>query len=645
MKLLISGIFAMLAFFGTLNAQYKLSSPNGKIELNVGITNGIQYSVSINKEVFIKNANIDLVFNGQPFSNGLKLSNKAQTTVNEIVKPIVSYKESSIVNNYNQLQLNFKNNLSVEFRVFNDGVAYRFITRVKGDVEVNEKANVEFADNFKLWASPLKGYTCSFEIPYEQVKISDFSEGLNTYLPLLIEHSKEYKMLITEADITDYPHMFFSKGSGNSLTASFPPFPLETKYLNDRSSEITKGAAYIAKTNGTRSFPWRLMIITEKDAQLVQSNLVYLLSGDNKLVNTTWITPGRVSWEWWNASNLYDVDFKAGLNTESYKYYIDFASENKLEYILLDEGWSISTSDLTRPNPLLDLHEIIRYGNQKNVRVLLWATWIAVNNQMFMLDSLQKWGVAGIKIDFMDRADQWMVNFYETVAREASQRNLIVDFHGAFKPNGLHRVYPNVVAYESVHGMEVNKWAKTVTPSHNLSLPFIRMVCGPMDFTPGAMRNYASKEFTPNFTRPGSQGTRCHQLALSVIFETGIQMLCDSPSNYKKEKESTDFLASVPVTWDELKVLEASIGEYLVLARRKGNTWFIGALNNNDKDREFTIDLSFIGSGSKNAVIMQDGINASQFAEDYSRIQHAVNSDSKITVKMVAGGGFAARIE
>lgn len=645
MKLLISGIFAMLAFFGTLNAQYKLSSPNGKIELNVGITNGIQYSVSINKEVFIKNANIDLVFNGQPFSNGLKLSNKAQTTVNEIVKPIVSYKESSIVNNYNQLQLNFKNNLSVEFRVFNDGVAYRFITRVKGDVEVNEKANVEFADNFKLWASPLKGYTCSFEIPYEQVKISDFSEGLNTYLPLLIEHSKEYKMLITEADITDYPHMFFSKGSGNSLTASFPPFPLETKYLNDRSSEITKGAAYIAKTNGTRSFPWRLMIITEKDAQLVQSNLVYLLSGDNKLVNTTWITPGRVSWEWWNASNLYDVDFKAGLNTESYKYYIDFASENKLEYILLDEGWSISTSDLTRPNPLLDLHEIIRYGNQKNVRVLLWATWIAVNNQMFMLDSLQKWGVAGIKIDFMDRADQWMVNFYETVAREASQRNLIVDFHGAFKPNGLHRVYPNVVAYESVHGMEVNKWAKTVTPSHNLSLPFIRMVCGPMDFTPGAMRNYASKEFTPNFTRPGSQGTRCHQLALSVIFETGIQMLCDSPSNYKKEKESTDFLASVPVTWDELKVLEASIGEYLLLARRKGNTWFIGALNNNDKDREFTIDLSFIGSGSKNAVIMQDGINASQFAEDYSRIQHAVNSDSKITVKMVAGGGFAARIE
>jgi alpha-glucosidase len=313
--------------------------------------------------------------------------------------------------------------------------------------------------------------------------------------------------------------------------------------------------------------------------------------------------------------------------------------------VLLDEGWSISTADLTRPNPLLDLHEIIRYGKEKNVRVLLWATWIAVNNQMFMLDSLQKWGVAGIKIDFMDRADQWMVNFYETVAREASQRNLLVDFHGAFKPNGLHRVYPNVVSYESVHGMEVNKWAKTVTPSHNLSLPFIRMVCGPMDFTPGAMRNYASKELTPNFNRPGSQGTRCHQLALSVIFETGIQMLCDSPSNYEKEKESTDFLASVPVTWDELKVLEASIGEYLVLARRKGSTWYIGALNNNEKDREFTIDLSFIGSGSKNAVIMQDGLNATLFAEDYSRVQQVVSTDSKMTIKMVAGGGFAARIE
>jgi alpha-glucosidase len=577
-KLPVILCLSLTAFISTM-AQHEIKSPNKKISVNVDLKNGINYSLTLNGEVLVKNAQIDLIFNGIPLGKNAKLNKTEATSVNTIVTPVVAFKESKITNNYNQLSIAFKNKLSLEFRVFDNGVAYRFVTNIKGSVEVNEIANYLFADDDKLWASPLEGYSCSFEIPYQQGDISSFSANLNTYLPLLIDNKKGCKILMTEADITDYPHMFLKKGEGNQMIATFPPFPLETTYLNDRNSKVTKGAEYIAKTSGARSFPWRLMIVTEKDAQLIESNLVYLLAAENKLANTDWIKPGKVSWEWWNDSNLYGVDFPAGTNTESYKYYIDFASKNKLEYILLDEGWSISTSDLTKPNPKLDLHEIIRYGKEKNVKVILWATWIAVNNQMFMLDSLKSWGVAGIKIDFMDRADQWMVNFYETVAREAAARNLLVDFHGAFKPNGLHRTYPNVVAYESVHGMEVNKWAKTVTPEHNLSIAFIRMVCGPMDYTPGAMRNYTSKEFQPNFGRPGSQTTRCHQIALFVVFETGIQMMADSPSNYEREKESSDFIASVPVTWDELRVLDAKVGEYLILARRKGNTWFIGGLN------------------------------------------------------------------
>ncbi len=624
-------------------AQHQLKSPNGKIEVNIDLSEGIRFSVALNEQLFIENAMVDLHFNGEALGGGAKFKKATTRTENSNVSPVVALKEQVIENHYNQLTLSFANKFSVEFRAFDNGVAYRFVTAVKGEVEVNETANFGFADNFKIWSSPIDAYVSSYEVNYEQGKIADFKPGKNSYLPLLIEHPRGYKMLLTEADIFDYPHMFLKKDEGNRLEATFPPFPLETEFIGDRQSKVTKGAGYIARTDGNRSFPWRLMVITESDAGLVESNLVYLLARDCEIEETGWISPGRVSWEWWNASNLYGVDFEAGLNTDTYKYYVDFASENGLEYILLDEGWSLSTMDITRPNPALDLFEIIRYGKEKNVRIILWASWRAIENQFFVLEKYKEWGVAGIKVDFMDRSDQWMVNFYEKIAREAALNNLLVDFHGAFKPNGLHRAFPNVVSYEGAQGLEYCKWSKTVTPEHNLTLPFIRMVCGPMDYTPGAMRNFHTGEFQPNFSRPGSQGTRCHQLALFVVYESGIQMLADSPSNYEREQESTEFLAGVPNTWDELKVLEARVGEYLVVARRKGSTWFIGALNNHT-EREFSIDLSFLSDGEKSAVIMQDGVNAGNFAEDYSRIETKVSNQSKLKIRLARDGGFAARI-
>ncbi|MFO7671986.1 MAG: glycoside hydrolase family 97 protein [Bacteroidales bacterium] len=637
-------IFCLLcAGIASALAQHQLKSPNGKIEVNIDLSEGIRFSVALNKQLFIENARVDLHFNGEALGGGAKFKKATSRTENSNVSPVVALKEQVIENHYNELTLSFTNKFSVEFRAFDNGLAYRFVTAIKGEVEVNETANFEFADNFKMWSSPIDAYVSSYEVNYEQGKIADFAQGKNSYLPLLIEHTQGYKMLLTEADIFDYPHMFLKKAKGNTLEATFPPFPLETELIGDRQSKVTKEAGYIARTVGNRSFPWRLLMMTETDAGLVESNLVYLLARDSEIEETGWIKPGRVSWEWWNASNLYGVDFEAGLNTDTYKYYIDFASKNGLEYILLDEGWSLSTMDITQPNPVLDLFEIIRYGKEKNVRIILWASWRAIESQFFVLEKYKEWGVAGIKVDFMDRSDQWMVNFYEKIAREAARNNLLVDFHGAFKPNGLHRAFPNVVSYEGAQGLEYCKWSKSVTPEHNLTLPFIRMVCGPMDYTPGAMRNFHTEEFQPNFSRPGSQGTRCHQLALFVVFESGIQMLADSPSNYEREQESTEFLATVPNTWDELKVLEARVGEYLVVARRKGSTWFVGALNN-QTEREFSIDLSFLSDGEKSAVIMQDGVNTDHFAEDYTRIETTVSNQTKLNLKLAKGGGYAARI-
>ena len=625
-------------------SNHSLKSPNGKIEVIVETENSISFSVILNGKLLIKNVDIELIFNSEAVYPSGKKYKASTKEIDEIVNPQVSYKDSRIEDNYNLLRFDFKNNFSLEFRAYNDGIAYRHITNKDEEVEVNEIANFTFNDDFKLWASPIKAFQSSYEVPYQQLNISAFPDTMNTYLPLLIADNEGNKILMTEADIYDYPHMFLKSGEANQLTSTFPPFPLETELIGDRGSKIIKGADYIAKTNAKRTFPWRMMIITENDAQLVKSNMVYLLSRNTVIENPSWIKPGRVAWDWWNASNLYGVDFESGINTETYKYYIDFASNNKLEYIILDEGWSISTTDLTKANPDLDLEALIAYGNTKNVKIILWATWRAIDEQWFVLDAFRDWGAAGVKIDFMNRADQWMVNFYEKAAKETAKRELLVDFHGAHKPTGLRRAYPNVVSYEGVCGLEQSKWSKRNSPENNITIPFIRMVCGPMDYTPGAMRNFQSEKFTPNFIRPASQGTRAHQVALFIVYESGIQMFADSPTNYEREQETTDFLAEIPVTWDEIRVLKAKVGEYIIVARRSGENWFIGGLTDNT-ERTFTLDLSFLGSKDYNAVILQDGINSDKFAEDYKITEQTISNDTEFKITMKKGGGFSMRIE
>jgi alpha-glucosidase len=404
-----------------------------------------------------------------------------------------------------------------------------------------------------------------------------------------------------------------------------------------------KYAGYIAELQGPKSFPWRAMVISDEDKQLVESELIYKLASDNVIENPEWIKPGKVAWDWWNALNVYGVDFESGVNNATYKYYIDFASEYGLEYIILDEGW-YHLDDIMNVVDEIDVQELVDYGKERNVDVILWVVWKALDDKLTeALDQFEKWGVKGIKIDFMQRDDQWMVNFYEKIARECAQRKLLVDYHGAYKPAGLERKYPNVISSEGVKGLENAKWSEQPDPELNVTLPFIRMVAGPMDYTPGAMINATKENFRDVFNSPMSPGTRCHQLAMYVVFESPLQMLADNPSNYYREPEAMKFLKEVPSVWDETRVLEAKVGDYILIARRSGETWFVGAMTD-WSPRSIELNLNFLEEGNYSLQLWQDGINASKYAADFKMDTKNVSNNSKIKIEMAPGGGWAAII-
>ena len=439
----------------------------------------------------------------------------------------------------------------------------------------------------------------------------------------------------------------FLKGTGtNGAISVFPKAPLAFAENSDRSVKITQEADYIAKTKGTRNYPWRYFVISKNDKQLLENTMTYKLAEKNQLQDVSWIKPGQVSWEWWNDASPYgpDVNFVSGYNLDTYKYYIDFASKFGIPYIIMDEGWAKSTREPYTPNPKVDLHELIRYGKEKNVGIVLWLTWLTVENNFDLFKTFNEWGVKGLKIDFMDRSDQWMVNFYERVAREAAKHHLFVDFHGSFKPAGLEYKYPNVLSYEGVRGMEQMGGCY---PDNSLYLPFMRNAVGPMDYTPGAMISMQPNVYRSERPNAASIGTRAYQLALFVVFESGLQMLADNPTLYYRNEDCTRFITQVPVTWDETVALEAKAGEYVIVAKRKGDKWFIGGMTNNGKkEREFTIKLDFLNKDrSYQMTSFEDGINAGRQAMDYRCKSSQVKAGEQLAIKMVRNGGFAAVIE
>lgn len=643
-------LFALLLTFATawgshLSAKViDVKSPNGELNLSVDVKDKIYYSVSYGNDLLLKDCYLNLQLENETLGNNPKLRSTKKGVIDESVKREIPLKNAVVKNHCNTLRMNFAGNYVVEFRVFDNGVAYRFITDKKGDnIVMGEDFVLNFPTNYKAHLSQPNGFKTSYEYPYTHVNTEEYkATDRMSYLPILLETDKPYKILISEADLHDYPCMFLKSTGQNGMQSLFPKVPLEFGEDGDRSLKILKEADYIAKTAGKRSFPWRFMVITKEDKQLLENEMVYNLSTPCVLEDYSWIKPGQVSWEWWHDARLYGVDFRSGYNMDSYKYYIDFASKFGIPYIIMDEGWAKSTRDPYTPNPTINLAELIQYGKERNVKIVLWLTWLAVENNFDLFKTFADWGVAGVKIDFMDRSDQWMVNYYERVAKEAAKHKLFVDFHGSFKPAGLERKYPNVLSYEGVLGMEQGGNCR---PANSIYLPFMRNAVGPMDFTPGSMLSAQPEDNRSTRANAMGSGTRAYQMALFVVFESGLQMLADNPVYYYRERPCTEFISSVPVTWDETKVLYAKVGEAVVVARRKGDKWFIGGITNNE-GRTINLDLSFLPAGqSFTLTSFEDGINADRQAMDYKQRESKVNNATQLTIKMVRNGGWAGVIK
>jgi alpha-glucosidase len=633
------------------NREFEIKSLDGSITLNIESGTKLRWSVQHKGQQIIAPSAISLELEGNEIlgDNAVIRSSRSET-INSVIKA-VNYKKAIIPDQYNQLTLNCRNNWGVIFRVYNNAVAYRFFTEKKGEITIlNEVANFNFTDDHLAFIPYMQDYrdgkifNCSFESLYTEQHISQFREDSLAFLPLLVDVGNGKKTVILEADLEDYPGMFLNiNKTEKGFMGVYAPFPVEEK-VSGINFIPSRRAYYIARTSGQRNFPWRVIVISEQDKDLLNNDIVQKLASPPRLNDISWIEPGQVAWDWWSALNISHVDFRAGMNTATYKYYIDFASNNDIRYIIIDAGWSAG-NDLTKVIPTINLKEIIEYGRQKGVGVILWATWHSVTMQMdTVFPMYSEMGVKGFKIDFFDRDDQKTVASTYEIAEKAAKNHLLVDYHGIYKPTGLQRTYPNVVGQEGVKGMENVKWANEDVPRYDVSIPFIRMLAGPMDYTPGAMRNSNKANFRPVNSAPVSQGTRCHQLAMYPIFEVPLQMLSDNPTIYMKEQECTDFITKVPTTFDETVALDGKVGEYAALARRKGNTWYVGAMTNWNA-RELTIDFSFLGDGVFEAEVFKDGINADRDATDYKKELLKISSDDKLKIQLSKGGGWAARIK
>jgi alpha-glucosidase len=634
--------------------NYDIQSPDGAITVHIEAGAKLQWSVQDHGQQIIAPSAISL-----QLENGRVLGDKA--IIESIKKEkidtkwnAVNYKKAIIQDQYNQLILDCQDNFSVIFRVYNDAVAYRFTIKGKGDLIVkNEESNFNFTNDYKAFIPIMwdyrgnKFFNSSFEALYREIPVSQFPIDSLAFLPVLVDVGNNKKVVILEADLENYPGMYLNiNQTRKGFMGVYAPYPLEAQSGGFANMNLipTKRAEYIAKINGPRNFPWRAIVISQTDKELLNNDVVQKLASPCRLPDISWIKPGQVAWDWWNNWNLSHVDFRAGINTPTYKYYIDFAAAYKIEYIIMDGGWSESL-DLTKVSPEINVQEIVDYGRKKGVGVILWASWYAVTHQMDIVFPLySKMGVKGFKIDFIDRDDQLAVASTYEIARKAAEYHLLVDYHGVFKPTGLQRTYPNVIGYEGVKGLENVKWANEDAPRYAVSIPYIRMMAGPMDYTPGAMRNANKQNFRPINDMPMSQGTRCHQLAMYVVYEAPLQMLSDNPTMYMKESDCTYFITSIPTTFDETIALDGNVGEYAAIARRKGDTWYVGAMSNWNP-REIILDFSFLGDGNYEAVIFQDGINSDRDATDYKREVIKISSSEKLKITLSTGGGWAARIE
>ena len=640
--------------------QYTLKSPDKDITVTINIGEQLTYSVTHGNTCVLAPSAI-----GMQLADGSMLGTKpvvksAKTrSINQNVEAPF-YKRAQIPEVFEELTLTMKGNYKVVFRAYDEGVAYRFETDFGKNIIVeNETADFNFDADYQAYIPYVlrragqegdlisQQFYNSFENTYTHTPLSQMDPMKLAFLPLLVELKDGKKAVITEADLEDFPGLYLRNEKGaQGLVAVHAGYPKvrEQGGHNNLQWIVKERENYIVKTAGKRSFPWRCIVISENDGELADSDLVYLLASPSRVTDVSWIQPGKVAWDWWNAWNIYGVDFEAGINNDTYKYYIDFASQYGIEYVILDEGWAVNKqADLFQVVPEIDIQELVDYGAERNVGIVLWVGYASIDKDMEnVCQHYSDMGVRGFKVDFMDGDDQMIVDFYYRMARTAAKYHLFIDFHGAYKPTGLHRTYPNVLNHEGVYGLEQAKWDnQSDLVLNEVTIPFIRMVAGPLDYTQGAMKNANQYNFAAIYTEPMSQGTRCRQLAEYVIFESPFNMLCDSPSNYLNEDECTQFIASVPTTWDETVVLDGKVGEYLVIARKKGFRWYIAAITNWE-ERDLVIDLTPLNGGAKSGHIFRDGPNANRRAQDYVS-ETAQVMGNKVKVHLAKGGGMVMR--
>jgi alpha-glucosidase len=642
--LLISFLFLGVSVYPQ---KYGLTSPDGKLTAGIEIDNGIYVALLKGRNTVIRLGNISLENSYVPEMNpGFRVQKIQERSVNETVSPEIREKEAAYINSYNELEIRFRGNYVVTFRLFNEGLAYRFAISGKDSLRiVKENLDLYFEAGDSLRFQSSETFNSAYETPYEHLRVQDIKTGRLISMPMLVEKTNGTFLMVTESDIYDYPGLWFHGTGQSKLTAVNPPYPKSltntgSTYVRD---QVAESLNYIAWVKGSRTFPWRIFAVAEKEEDLIENNMVYLLASPCALKDISWIKPGVVMFDWWGKHNIYGVDFKSGVNTETAKYFIDFCAENGFRYFLFDDGWSAKDS-LLQVVPGLNMEEVTAYAKSKGVDIMLWMVWHTLEKQWDeAFSQFELWGIKGIKVDFMNRDDQPMVMFYERVAREAAERKMIVDFHGAYKPCGLSRKYPNVLTREALIEFEYNGWTSLDDPVHHNLLPYIRMFTGAMDYIPATMRNSTKENFRAVGDYPMGQGTRAHAMALFVILSSPLTMLPDSPSDYNREKECTDFIRLIPVVWDETKLLEGKLAEYTVIARRSGSEWFVGAITDWN-ERSIDLKTDFLREGRYRLEAIQDGINAGLRAEDYKRIETEFRAGDVLKLNLASGGGWVARI-
>lgn len=634
-----------LASTAVAESSYDLRSPDNRIEIRIRTAKGVRYDVLLKGRALLEDCTLSLDIEHKTLGIETKVLTSKERSSDQVLEPPVRQKFAKIHESYNELRLEMEGGYAVVFRAYNEGAAYRLETFLpQQQVKVfKEEANFHFPRNFIVYYPQEDSFFSHNERKYLPQNLTEIAPEFIASLPAVVDVGDGAKVAIAESDVEDYPGLWLRGTGGNGLAAVFPPYPLKEKLERDRDFRVVESADYLAVTTGRRTFPWRVIGIAEKDGDLLTNQLTWLLAKPSQVADPSWIKPGKVAWDWWNFNNVYGVDFKAGINTATYKFYIDFAAKYGIPYIILDEGW-YKLGNLLEVVPEINMEELTAYARQKNVGIILWVIWKTLDDQLEpALNQFAKWGIKGIKVDFMQRSDQLLINYYHKVSRETAKRKMLVDFHGDQKPATMTRTWPNLISTEGVRGLEWNKWSAETEPKHDVTLPFTRMFLGPMDYTPGAMWNASKSSFAPIFNRPMSLGTRCHQLAMYVVYESPLQMLSDSPSNYLREPEVMEFLGPVPTEWDETKVLDARIADYVVVARRNGRDWYIGAMTD-WTPRELEIDFSFLPEGNFQMESFEDGVNADRMGSDYRSEKSLVRKTTKRKIQLAPGGGWAARI-